>query len=65
LAAGVNVYVVVAVLFSAGNHVPVMLLFEMVGNGDKVAPEQILAIGVNVGIVFEFTLIVVVAVVAH
>ena len=41
--AGVNVYVVVAVLFSAGNHVPVILLFEVVGNGDKVVPEQILA----------------------
>ena len=55
----------VAVLFIAGNHVPVMLLFEMVGNGDKVVPEQILATGVNVGVIFELTLIVVVAVVAH
>ncbi len=42
-----------------------ILLFEVVGKGDNIAPEQILATRVNVGIVFEFTLIVVVAVVAH
>ena len=42
-----------------------MLLFEVAGKGNKVAPEQILATGVNVGVVLEFTLIVVVAVVAH
>ena len=42
-----------------------ILLFEVVGNGDKVAPEQILATDVNVGVVFKLTLIVVVAVVAH
>ena len=38
---GVNVYVVVAVLFNAGDHVPVIPLFEVVGNADKLAPEQI------------------------
>ncbi len=52
-------------MFIAGDHVPVMLSFEVVGKGDSVAPEQILATGVNVGVVFEFTLIVVVAVEAH
>jgi hypothetical protein len=41
--------VVVAVLSSAGAHVPVMPLFEVVGNGASVAPEQIAATAVNVG----------------
>ena len=40
---GVNVYVVVAVLFNAGDQVPVMLLFEVVGRAFSVAPEQIAA----------------------
>jgi hypothetical protein len=31
-AVGVNVYVVVAVLLIAGDHVPVMLLFDVVGS---------------------------------
>ena len=48
-AAGVNVYKVVAVLFNAGDHVPVMPLFEVVGNGLSVAPEQIAATWVKVG----------------
>ncbi|AWI25266.1 hypothetical protein HYN49_04790 [Flavobacterium pallidum] len=38
---GVKVYVVVAVLFSAGDHVPATPLLEVVGNAAKVAPEQI------------------------
>ncbi len=38
---GVNVYVVVAVLFNAGDHVPEMLLFDVVGNAFIVPPEQI------------------------
>jgi hypothetical protein len=64
-AAGVNVYVVVAVLFSAGDHVPVIPLIDVVGNGDKVAPEQIGATGLNVGVTLELTVIVNDAVVAH
>ena len=40
-AVGVNVYVVVAVLFKAGDQVPVMLLFDVVGRAFKVAPEHI------------------------
>ena len=52
-------------MFSAGAHVPVMPLLEVVGNGNKVAPEQIGATAVNVGVVFVFTVIVKVAVVAH
>jgi hypothetical protein len=64
-AVGVKVYVVVAVLLSAGDHEPVMPLFEVVGNADKVAPEQIGATDVNVGVMFGLTVIVSVVVVAH
>jgi hypothetical protein len=64
-AVGVNVYVVVAVLLSAGDHEPVIPLVEVVGNADKVAPEQIGATAVNVGVIFGLTVIVNVAVVAH
>jgi hypothetical protein len=49
-AVGVNVYVVVVVLSNAGDHVPVMLLFDVVGRAFKVAPEQIEATCVNVGV---------------
>jgi hypothetical protein len=42
-----------------------MPLLEVVGNDDKVAPEQIGATDVNVGVMFGFTVIVIVAVVAH
>ena len=55
----------VAVLFSAGAHVPVMPLLEVVGNALNVAPEQIGVTAVNVGVIFGFTVIVNVAVVAH
>ena len=64
-AVGVNVYVVVAVLFNVGDHVPVIPLLDVVGKGDNVAPEQIADTGVNVGVVFAFTVIVNVVVVAH
>jgi hypothetical protein len=56
---------VVAVLFNAGAHVPVIPLFEVVGNADKVAPEQIGAIAVKVGVTCGLTVIVNVVVVAH
>ncbi len=39
-AVGVKVYVVVAVLFKAGLHVPVMPLLDVVGNAGMKAPEQ-------------------------
>jgi hypothetical protein len=64
-ALGVKVYVVVTVLFSAGAHVPVMPLFDIVGSGASVAPEHIGATAVNVGVMFGLTVIVKVAVVAH
>ena len=56
---------VVAVLSKAGAHVPVIPLFEVVGNGVNVAPEQIGATAVNVGVILELTVIVKVVVVAH
>ena len=47
---GIKVYKVVAVLFKAGDQVPTIPLLEVVGKGDKEAPEQIAATGVKVGI---------------
>jgi len=64
-AVGVKVYVVVAVLFSAGAHVPVIPLLEVVGRAESVAPEQMAATGVKVGVTFGLTVMVNVAVVAH
>ena len=57
-AVGVKVYVVVAVLFKTGDQVPLMPLLEVVGNADKVPPEQIGATAVNVGVIFGLTVIV-------
>jgi hypothetical protein len=62
---GVNVYRVVFMLSKAGAHVPVTPLFEVVGNGAKVAPAQIGSTWVNTGAVGEVTTIVMVAVVAQ
>ncbi len=55
---GVNVYVVVAVLFKAGDQDPEILLFDVVGSALNVAPEQIAETCVNVGVVNGFTKIV-------
>ena len=64
-AAGVNVYVVVVVLSNAGDHVPSIPLFEVVGNADNEAPEHIAATWVNVGVTIGFTTICIVVVFAH
>ena len=64
-AVGVKVYVVVAVLFNAGAQVPVMPLFDVVGRGERAAPEHIGLTDANVGVVLGLTVIVKVAVVAH
>jgi hypothetical protein len=53
-AVGVKVYVVVAVLFNAGDQVPVIPLVDVVGKADNVAPEQIGATVVKVGVVGLF-----------
>ena len=52
-------------MFKAGDQVPVIPLFEVVGNAARVAPEQIGATALNVGAMFGFTVIVNVVVVAH
>ena len=54
-----------AVLLSAGDHEPVMPLFDVVGNAVSVTPEQIGATAVKVGVTFGLTVIVNIAVVAH
>jgi hypothetical protein len=53
------------VLFSAGDHVPVIPLFEVVGNAAKVAPEQMGATAVKVGVTCGLTVMVKVVVVEH
>ena len=55
----------VAVLFRAGAHVPVIPLLEVVGRAVRVAPEHIAATASNVGVTFGLTVIISVAVVAH
>ncbi len=57
-------YVVVAVLFIAGDHVPVIPFVEEDGKVN-VPPEQMGAIGLNVGVVDGFTVTLSVVVVAH
>ena len=56
-----------AVLFNAGDQLPVIgvALVDDVGSGDNVAPEQMGATALNVGVMFGLTVIVNVAVVAH
>ena len=56
---------VVAVLFNAGDHAPVIPLFEVVGRELKLPPLHIGLICVNVGVVFELTTIVSDVVSAH
>ena len=63
---GVNVYVVVVVLFNAGDQVPVIPLVDVVGNGFNTSPTHIGVTPVNVGVTDGgFTVIVSVAVLAH
>ena len=52
-------------MFKAGDQAPVMPLLEVVGRAVRVAPEQIGATAVKVGVIFGLTVIVMVAVVAH
>ena len=62
---GVNVYTVVCVLSKAGDQVPVKLFKEVVGSGLKVVPLHIAFIELKVGVVFWFTVIVIVVLEAH
>ena len=52
-------------LFKAGVHVPVIPLFDVVGNALNVPPVHIAATAVNVGVTFGVTVIVSVVVFAH
>ena len=56
---------VVAVLLRAGDQVPVIPLFDVVGSAARTSPEQIAATAVKVGITPELTTMVSVVVVAH
>ena len=64
-AVGVNAYVVVVVLFNAGDQVPVILLRDVVGKAANAAPGQIAATGLKVGVTVGLIVIVNVVVVAH
>ena len=55
----------VVVLFRAGDHVPVILLSDVVGNAANEAPEQIAPTGLKVGVTVGLTVMVNVVVVAH
>ena len=52
-------------MFNAGDQTPLIPLLEVVGSADKLAPEQIAATGVNVGVTFELTVISIVVELAH
>ena len=52
-------------MFNACDQVPVIAFVDVVGNAAIVAPEQTAATCVNVGVVFEFTVMVIVAVLAQ
>ena len=56
---------VVVALLSAGAHVPVIPLLEVVGNAVRVPPEQIDATAVNVGVTCAVITISIVATAAH
>ena len=52
-------------MFNAGDHVPFIPLFDVVGKAAKLPPEQIGATAVNVGVVLGLTVIVKVVELAH
>lgn len=64
-ASGVKVYVVVAVLLIAGDHVPVIPFRELPGSGAILLPAQAGATAAKPGITAAFTVIVKEAVPAH
>jgi hypothetical protein len=63
-AVGVKVYVVVAALFTAGDHVPVIVLLEVVGSVND-PPLHIAATCVNVGTIAGLTVTVIFVWPAH
>ena len=55
----------VCVLSKAGDQLPVMPFFEMIGSGDKPSPEQMAETASKVGVTDGFTVMFSAAVVAH
>lgn len=56
---------VVAVLFNAGDQLPVILFNDVVGKGDKLVPEQIGRTGLKVELTSGLTMMVKFVGVAH
>ena len=54
-ASGVKSYKVVAALFKAGDHTPVMPFNDVVGKGDNASPGQIGVTGLKVGVTLALT----------
>ena len=52
-------------LFRAGDQVPVIPLLDVIGNAANATPEQIAGTCVKLGVIIWFTVIDIVAVVAH
>ena len=52
-------------MFNAGAQFPLIPFMEVVGRAESVAPEQMAATGVKVGVTFGLTVMVNVVVVAH
>ena len=55
----------VVVLSKAGVQAPVYPLLEVIGNADKVPPEQIGATALKVGVILGLTVMVIVLGIAH
>jgi hypothetical protein len=53
------------VLSNAGDHVPLIPLVDVVGNGASASPEQIAGTAAKVGVINGLTVMVKVVVVAH
>ena len=62
---GVYIYVVIEVLFNAGDHVPVMPFKEVVGKAVNVPPLQMGATAEKIGVTLGLTVIVRVVALAH
>ena len=56
---GIKVYSVVAVLFRAGDQVPIIPFVDVVGKAESTPPEHIGATAVKSGIIVEFKIVIV------
>jgi hypothetical protein len=62
---GVNVYVIVLVLFKAGDQLPVIPLLEIKDNAANVAPEHIGVTALNKGTILGLTTMIKLEGIAH